>query len=282
MHPELTKQNNIEIMPGIISIAILGLFLIIIASQATINATNEAPPPTKLVSVDEVALIALHPQTTNETLTLIRDGYQLGYSEQLGQALWAIYRLTATETLEAPERPEGFRVDLETSSRVNTKHYTRTGYDRGHLAPSYGIGLCYGPHPQEQTFLMSNIAPQRPNLNRYVWREIEMLNARTYAQHREAVVVITGPVFTNSPIVYTNGFALPDAFFKIVYDTTPNGITAQAFMVPQTVERSSEPEEHLVSIDQIELLTHLNFGLNMKGEEQIESNKLTRLWNPSL
>ena len=45
---------------------------------------------------------------------------------------------------------------------VDTDSYSGSG-DRGHLAPNYAIAVM---GVKIDTFLMSNITPQRPNLNR--------------------------------------------------------------------------------------------------------------------
>ena len=69
-----------------------------------------------------------------------------------------------------------FRPDynLPTKCRSYSKDYSRTGYDRGHLASN--ASFDYNRAIQKQTFLMSNIAPQKPKLNRRFWAKVESLH----------------------------------------------------------------------------------------------------------
>jgi len=79
-----------------------------------------------------------------------------------------------------------FRPDyqLPTRCRSYPKDYSKTGYDRGHLAPN--AIFDYDRKTQKETFLMSNIAPQKPKLNRKLWNKIEKfvrLQARKYGKN---------------------------------------------------------------------------------------------------
>lgn len=63
---------------------------------------------------------------------------------------------------EDPEAP---------APRVSHQDYNNSGYDRGHLCPSGDRGCCLDYW--EDTFVMTNIAPMRPRLNRGAWKAAE-------------------------------------------------------------------------------------------------------------
>ena len=66
-----------------------------------------------------------------------KKGFTLGYSLQYRQAVWVAYTLTA-ENLQAKQvrRRDQFRADPEVKNHpVHPKDYTRSGFDKGHLAP---------------------------------------------------------------------------------------------------------------------------------------------------
>ena len=63
-------------------------------------------------------------------------GYCVSYNHRYKQANWVAYQLTALETIKVVDRENKFKADpliLETNL---AKDYLKSGYDRGHLAPS--------------------------------------------------------------------------------------------------------------------------------------------------
>ncbi|MBI5688539.1 MAG: DNA/RNA non-specific endonuclease [Verrucomicrobia bacterium] len=147
-----------------------------------------------------------------EVLVLKNRGYVVGYSDALGNPLWAAYHLKDLARLPTPAaRPEKFEVDRRTAARVAPEAYSGSGFDRGHLAPNYAIATRYGTAAQRETFLMSNISPQRHSLNAGLWRELEQKIATSYPARYGEVWVIVGPVFGAQPAKLRGGVAVPEA-----------------------------------------------------------------------
>ncbi len=211
---------------------------------------------------------------------LVRIGYTVAYDEEKRNPAWVAYSLFKPQTTDSGRRPDKFLVDMDTRIRVQPQAYTNTGYDRGHMAPNYGIAVCYGPKAQEQTFLMSNIAPQRPKLNKGIWKDVEMREISRYAERFEKIWIITGPVYSKIAISNFNEIAVPEAFFKIVIDQTENGYRALGFIIPQDASETTPLSNYLVSIREIEERTGLNFFPKWKPENQkkMESAPATRIW----
>ena len=65
-----------------------------------------------------------------------------------------------------------------------------------------------------RTFLMSNIVPQRPDLNQGPWLLLEERIARGYASTLGQVWVVTGPIFDAQPEYLASRVEIPDAFFR--------------------------------------------------------------------
>ena len=76
-------------------------------------------------------------------------GFTIGYSETRKTPLWVSYRLEAVrDPGELPDRPSKFRIDRRTDAEVDHDCYTNSGYDRGDMAPNYGIipnVNCFSP-----------------------------------------------------------------------------------------------------------------------------------------
>jgi len=208
-------------------------------------------------------------------------GYLVGYDEAFQNPAWVAYRLEQNVAAEASERPDGFEIDGRTRARVNHHDYTNSGYDRGHMAPNYAIDRVFGEQAQKETFLMSNIVPQTPELNQGSWKEVEQIVANRYLRHYEEIWVVTGPIYGESIQNFSSGVAIPQAFFKIVVDVIDStGIRALAMILPQDADPSSPLSSYLTTIDEVETVTGLDFLslLDVVAEEALESDLPKRLW----
>lgn len=189
-------------------------------------------------------------------------GFMVGYSDLRMNPLWVTYRLEAKERAPIGPRPQRFEEDWRAIIRVHHDDYTGSGYDRGHLAPNYGIALVHGRQAQLETFLMTNISPQTPELNRQVWQRIEQATVDHFAQIKGEVWVITGPVFGENPSrLSSSRVEIPEAFYKI-FVAPPRGtrpLKVLAFLVPQKVRGNEPLDRFLVSVREIEHATGLNF-----------------------
>jgi len=220
------------------------------------------------------------PLSTNILTLLTNDAYVAGYSETDRCPLWVCYSLHAT-TNEAPERPSiSFKTDKRTKAQVKTTDYTNTGYDRGHMAPSYGIGLCGGADAQKQTFLMSNVIPQTPELNRGLWKKLEQTAANEWAQERGKIWIVTGPVFIGTNCI--NGVRVPAGSFKVFIDEVEGlfsdeakDVEVQAFLMPQNPLDEATFGLYLTSIDEIERQTGLDLFPELPDDVEDEIEKGT-------
>ena len=47
------------------------------------------------------------------------------------------------------------------------------------MAPNWGVSICYGRQAQVETFLLTNVIPQTPALNRGLWETLEKISQTT-------------------------------------------------------------------------------------------------------
>lgn len=216
---------------------------------------------------------------------LANTAYLVGYSDALANPLWAAYRVPDVDPLpEAPARPERFEADSRTVARVGPEAYTNSGYDRGHLAPNYAVATRHGEAAQRETFLMSNVVPQRHALNGGLWKRLEQRIATSWPGRFGEVWVIAGPVFGAAPRRLPGGGrggpAIPDSCFMIVLDESDGRARALAFVFPQEPAAGAELEEFLTTIDEVERRTGLDFLAELPdpAEAELESRRAGRVW----
>jgi len=276
---------------------VLVILLLFLAWQVWRSRPALPPPPTGGWSEPEAQaatrgtdnlVYAGLPKPVDPSLSILvlkRRGYWAGYSEFRRNPLWVGYRLDPERGRTAGPRPGGFRTDPETASKVDEDEYNGTGYDRGHMAPNSAIASRFGEEGQIQTFLMSNICPQRPELNRRVWERIERLEDDTWANRLGTVWVIAGPVFDGNRSFLESRkrkteIEIPDAFYKIIVREAPEDVRLLAFRVPQEVAGPERPEQFLTTVDAIERETGLDFfsALSDARENRLEAERPTALW----
>ena len=141
--------------------------------------------------------------------------------------LWSAEHLTVRGLAgaETTARRSQFHDDerLPPDDRAFLSDYVRSGYDRGHMAPS---GDMPNPEAQQQSFSLANIVPQTAPLNRNAWAGIEMA-VRHLAQRQGELFVVTGPAFEGSDLQALKGRVLvPTMTWKAVYDPATHGAAA--------------------------------------------------------
>jgi endonuclease G len=213
------------------------------------------------------------------TRLLANTGYVAGYSDPLGNPLWAAYRIKDAAVTDSPPRPENFAADPRTIARIDPAVYTRSGYDRGHLAPNHAIATRYGRTAQEETFLMSNIIPQKHGLNAGLWKSLEQKIAANYPGRFGEVWVIAGPVFGARPERLQRRVAVPEACYMIIVDESDGRVRAQAFIFPQEPGKQLL-DSYLTTIDEIERRTGLDFLAELPddAENALEGRQVERAW----
>ncbi|MFH1021807.1 MAG: DNA/RNA non-specific endonuclease [Planctomycetota bacterium] len=210
--------------------------------------------------------------------TLTNTGYVVGYDNTRKDPAWVAFCHRTASSQHIP-RPEKFMVDNRTTAKVASENYTRSGYDRGHMAPNYAIGICFGPKAQMETFLMSNICPQKPDCNRKTWKRLEE-KVVEYGRRFQEVWEITGPVFGSHPGRLRGGVEIPEAFYKILLNEDGGKIRVMAFVVPQSVTGTEPLERFLTRVDKTEKETGLDFFWELPDEVEnvLEATNPGRVW----
>lgn len=152
------------------------------------------------------------------THELCFDGFAVLHSGLSRTPIWSAEYLTKARIREARSlvREDNFHAEnrLPERERAELSDYSRSGFDRGHLAPN---GDMATKSQQFDSFSLANIAPQNGTHNRNVWRNIEEAT-RSLAISYGEVYVVTGVLFQGKNIQSIGkGVLVPSHFFKAVY-----------------------------------------------------------------
>ncbi len=202
-------------------------------------------------------------------------GYTLRFRDEYKQADWVAYPLLPEEINgDADREGSSFRPDpaVPTGSALPAD-YTRSGYDRGHLAPAGDFK--FSRRMMQETFYMSNISPQAPEFNRGIWKELEELT-RQWALRDNGLYVVTGPVLKPglSTIGRTNEVSVPGKFYKVILYCNDPEIRMIGFLLDNEGSDSSL-KQFVVPVDQIEQLTGIDFFPKIPDnlERELESKR---------
>ncbi len=216
--------------------------------------------------------------------TLRNDAFMLGYSDLRGNPLWVSYKINpVSPKAKRLSRPQRFTKDWRTINPVTHDDYLKSGYDRGHMAPNYAISRLYGKQAQLDSFLMSNITPQRPHLNRKLWQRLEEVEINHFAHLGKELWVFTGPIFKGKTKRLKNAWnvEIPNAFYKIYALPRATGKPKLlAFLMPQKVKGNEPLTQFLTTVDTIEKLTGLDFFADLDDaiENQLEAKIEPASW----
>lgn len=193
---------------------------------------------------------------------LIYRGFVVKYDTQNRIPTFTIHRLTPEQidinNGQKARRRSNFFVDerIAGNSSLNLD-YKKSGFDRGHMVPA---GDFYWDQLlKNETFVLSNISPQTPVLNRGQWAYLEERIRNIVIELKDTAFVITGCVLSEScKRIGINNIGVPDFLYKIIYMKNIN--TMFAFLFNQNnLLVDNKLFVYQVSVDSIEIKTNLDF-----------------------
>ena len=235
------------------------------------------------------------PKTNPNEEIIKHKAMYLVYSEEHEQAKWVAHIIAPDIINGTITRTNDFRPDLlvATGSAVekdyflkylqadSTFKYDGFGYDRGHLAPS--ADFRWSEVALSESFLYSNMSPQKPEFNRKAWADLEgWLRYYVIENKNVQLYVVTGGVLTDSLAVIDrsiNKVSIPKKFYKVAIDLeNSRGI---GFMMPNR-EIYRPLEYFAVPIDSVEAITGIDFYylLDDDIENEIENSFDMVAWQP--
>ena len=151
---------------------------------------------------------------------IIRDIYILSSNDDTKFADWVAYKITAdtiSSTKTRTWRADPYLDDNETLEPDDYKDAHATIHtDRGHQAP---LASFTGTEHWRDTNYLSNITPQKSDLNQGPWVDLESAVRDLIREHNySAVYVITGTLYERdmAPLPQAEPHKVPSGYWKII------------------------------------------------------------------
>jgi endonuclease G len=241
--------------------SLLGIALLILNAACTIR-----PPACADHFAAGNAPVITSQSLAKKTSTLCFEGYAAMHSGVSRTPLWSAEHLTQNSVDAAKDlkRKNAFHAEpgLPPGERAELSDYARSGFDRGHMAPS---GDMPTETAQYESFSLANMIPQNSN-NQNLWEGIES-STRNLARQDGELYVVTGPLFEGETLQRLNGRVLiPTAVFKAIYD--PMRKEAGAYVTPN----APGMEYQTLSIADLERRANINVFPGLPA--QIKESKM--------
>lgn len=221
------------------------------------------------------------PQFSGNHEIIKHSAFILSYNEDHEQANWVMHIVPKDVITGTVTRTNDFRIDSSVSTgTANVSDYWDSGFDRGHLAPS--ADFRWSKKALSESYYYSNMSPQRPELNRNSWNNLEMQVREWVVDHGD-LLVITGPVLNDQLPKIPQGskrVSIPEFYYKIIVDMNSEQPKAIAFLMPNK-SFTDNISNYIVTIDSIEVVTNIDFFPNFANAEDFESSNELKYWKSS-
>ena len=207
---------------------------------------------------------------------------------------WSAFRWDRTNSGGYVKREDVFTEDYDIPEvyRTTSSHYSGSGYTRGHILAS--ADRWNSLEANRQTFLYSNMQPQLYSFNGGIWATLEMkVRSWNNDAFRDTLYVVKGGTIDNDSQILEyarKGTALqllvPKYFYMAILcknkSTVNSGYKAIGFWMEHRSFYDDEKNvaPYIVSIDQLEGLTGIDFFCNLPDhvENEVEKAVMRNAW----
>lgn len=203
---------------------------------------------------------------------LERHGYTVWYDSRNRIPFCVYEKLTEASLTQKVSREEAlFKKDKDIYEPhcSDLEDYQRSGFDRGHMCPARDCS--WSKEALQESFLLSNVCPQAPLLNRGCWKKLEKL-VRDLLVNSKTLHVFTGPLFlpesdsdgkryVKYQVIGENDVAIPTHLFKvIIVEKSDGSIKEFAYVIPnKNPNQDQHLESFLSTVQEIEKRSGLVF-----------------------
>lgn len=246
------------------------MFKFILAATAALgllSASVEAQqlPPRAFEECRDIAPFGF-PESNLETgQRICRTGYALLHDNWAKIPQWTVYTLTPEKALGCAKRSDSFSADqsLPRGERAELSDYARSGYDTGHMVNS--ADMLWSIRAERESFILSNMSPQLPNVNRGIWKTLETAVRGWTLQTGDTYTIYSGNIYTRpaEKTIGRNEVVVPTALWKVV--VSHRTTHAWAFLFPHQAGISSDLAALQTTVETVEAASGVT--LPMPGDK---------------
>ena len=235
------------------------LFITLTATVAVAQQRPNNPPEACAIHAPWGAPKA----TLQDSTILCKQGYFLQHDNAAKIPAWVAWQITPKTVNGCVPRNNAFAVDqaLPKGKGAAPSDYAGSGYDQGHLAND--AHQSWDPVVEKESFLMSNMSPQLPGLNRGIWKLLETASGAWVFSRQHTLIIYAGNVYnvtaSTTKKIGANAVVVPDALYKIVIDKDTNEV--YAFLFPHKENQGNDLSVVQVTVADVEKASGITFPL---------------------
>lgn len=243
------------------------------------NPKSAPAQPTNSAEAEKVYLALGNPSNVGtadpNNYLLVNNFMVISYNRARAIPNWVAWRVVKADMSDL-QRVDSFRPDDRLPNgwtRVTPSDYTGSGFDRGHVCPN--ADRDGSPDAMASTFVMTNMTPQTPDLNRGPWEKLEGY-LRTLVTRGSDVYIYAG-VYGDTGKKLKNKVTIPTDDWKIAV-AIPSGADISAINENTRVIAVDMPnvkgikaadwQTYRTTVKNIEQKTGLNFFTNLPANLQ--------------
>lgn len=200
--------------------------------------------------------------------------YTTSYDKKHKIPNWVAWRLLGSN-VENKQVSRGdynsFTPDPNVLDCPDVNSYKYSGYDRGHMCPA--ADNAWDIKIYKESFYMTNICPQTPELNQKSWDKLEN-RCRIWARKYKEIYIVCGPIIPKRVTRRIGNITIPREFFKAIMRIEKGNYYMIGYLFEQNGKWSN------LSIDEIERLAELDLFHNIPDhiETKVEATVDTSKW----
>jgi endonuclease G len=251
---------------------VLFLCLLVASTAATAGEIDSKCPQHVLHGAPES-------KHTANTQQICRANWAAHYRYDIKGTEYVVEHIQADDVNGPGKRKDDFRADpvVPAQHRAELGDYATAGYDRGHLSPA--AANTQSMRVMSESFYLTNMVPQVPNLNRGVWLRLELRVRDLVRLHNKELYVVTGAIYAPGYEKIGSGVAVPTHMFKVIVDAKAGkGI---AFLFPNKMgNKISQADlmKYATTIREVEKASGLNFHPRLPNPDNIETKFDPAAW----